>query len=76
MTISGEAVLSILKVKIPVDGSSGDFHDLKDQLVPSFKFNPSFIPGRNVSVGKSKLCHKKSPLFSSYKTKFPDSKSL
>ncbi|KAK9084997.1 hypothetical protein Sjap_025408 [Stephania japonica] len=51
----------MLIVKSPVDGSSGDFHEVSDQLTLGFRLNPSFTPGRCASVKKSKLCHKKWP---------------
>ncbi|MCI38864.1 hypothetical protein A2U01_0060093, partial [Trifolium medium] len=62
---------SILKLKLPLPGSSGLF-----QLV-SFKWLSIFIPGRNVSDGFSKLCQSSNVKFlSSSNTRLPESMSF
>ncbi|KAF9666877.1 hypothetical protein SADUNF_Sadunf16G0274400 [Salix dunnii] len=48
---SGFPLGSFLKVKLPLDGSSGDFHDDKYRSKPVLKSLPNFIPDRSVSHG-------------------------
>ena len=46
-----------MKEQLPIPGSSLDFQDVRIQFRPLIRSNPSFMPGRNVSVGLLKLSH-------------------
>ena len=72
-------LVSHSKVKAPAGvGTKSLNYDMRDQVRPVLRLIPNFIPGKNVSVGKSKLCHKTCWLleFSSLRTKLPESSKI
>ncbi|KAF1882434.1 hypothetical protein Lal_00039082 [Lupinus albus] len=65
---------SILREKLPMDGSEGLFHDVSSTFSPLLLLFVIFMFGSKVSVGFLKLSHTLSPALS-IRTRLPESKS-
>ncbi|KAH0470173.1 hypothetical protein IEQ34_001731 [Dendrobium chrysotoxum] len=75
MTSWGTPIGSIAKAYFPGDGSETLSHAVRLRSMPVFRLGPAFIPGTMVSVGWSKLCHKKELELDDFTTKLPVSRS-